>query len=251
MSKQSSVKPSRLLGNALKVSATVAGVAIASYGAWAGVTWLRYGRIVRPGRDADDLLLDRFLPQYDVVERHDIEIAAPAHVVLQAARQQQLSRIPLVRWVFRCRELVMGGTAPERPLPPQLLNQVLSLGWVILAEEPGRELVVGAVTRPWEPNVVFRSIPPDTFATFDEPGYVKIAWTLRADPIDADSAVFRTETRAVATDHDARRRFRVYWSLASPGIWLIRRLSLQPLQYAAEHRWRQQTRGTGSLAAGA
>ena len=67
--------------------------------------------------------------------------------------------------------------------------------------------------------MVFRSIPAEAFASFDEPGYVKIAWTLRADPIDAESAVFRTETRAVATDHDARRRFRMYWSLVSPGIW--------------------------------
>ena len=251
MSEQSGVKESRLLGNAVKLSATVAGVAIASYGALAGVTWLRYGRVVRAGRDADDVLLDQFLPQYDVVERHDIEVAAPAHVVLEAARRQHLLRIPLVRWVFRTRELVVGGTGPARPLPPRLLDQVLSLGWVILAEEPGRELVVGAVTRPWEANVVFRSIPAEAFASFDEPGYVKIAWTLRADPIDAESAVFRTETRAVATDHDARRRFRMYWSLASPGIWLIRRLSLRPLQYAAEHRWRRQTRATASLSAGA
>ena len=29
-------------------------------------------------------------------------------------------------------------------------------------------------------NVVFRSLLPDEFAAFHEPGYVKIAWTLRA-----------------------------------------------------------------------
>ena len=101
---------------------------------------------------------------------------------------------------------------------------------------PDRELVVGAVTKPWEPNVTFRALPPDEFAAFREPGFVKIAWTLRADPVDAESSIFRTETRAIATDAAARARFRRYWAFASPGIGLIRRLSLEPLRREAERR---------------
>jgi hypothetical protein len=98
---------------------------------------------------------------------------------------------------------------------------------------------MGAVTKPWEPNVTFRAIPPEDFAAFSEPGYIKIAWTLRADPIDAQTSLFRTETRAAATDACARARFRWYWAFASPGITLIRRLSLMPLKRAAEERVRQ------------
>jgi hypothetical protein len=48
--------------------------------------------------------------------------------------------------------------------------------------------------------------------------------------------MYRTETRAVATDASARAKFRWYWSRLSPGIWLIRRLSLHPLKTAAERR---------------
>jgi hypothetical protein len=44
------------------------------------------------------------------------------------------------------------------------------------------------------------------------------------------TSVFRTETRAVATDAFARAKFRRYWSFVSPGIWLIRRMSLGPLK---------------------
>src|SRR5262249_47613425 len=94
------------------------------------------------------------------------------------------------------------------------------------------------VTKPWEPNVTFRALPPGEFAAFSEPDYVKIAWTLRADPIDRTSCVFRTETRAIATDPAARSRFRWYWAFASPGIALIRRLSLRPLKRDAERRVR-------------
>ena len=106
---------------------------------------------------------------------------------------------------------------------------------------PGRELVAGAVTRPWEGDVTFQALPADEFAAFSRPGFVKIAWTLRADPVDDGTSVFRTETRAVATDATARERFRRYWAFASPGITLIRKLSLGPLKREAERRARQST----------
>jgi hypothetical protein len=95
---------------------------------------------------------------------------------------------------------------------------------------------VGAVTRPWEANVTFRALPPDQFAAFTEAGYVKIAWTIRADPITATESLFWTETRAIATDPNARTRFRCYWSFLSPGIIVIRWALLGPVKKAAERQ---------------
>lgn len=97
---------------------------------------------------------------------------------------------------------------------------------------------MGAVTQPWHADVVFRPLPPSEFAAFSEPDYVKIVWTLRADPIDPNGSMFRTETRAVATDSTARARFRRYWSFLSPGIILIRWASLRTLKREAERRAR-------------
>jgi hypothetical protein len=111
-----------------------------------------------------------------------------------------------------------------------------SIGWGVLADLPGREVVMGAVTQPWEANVVFRPLPPDEFLTFNEPDYVKIIWTLRADPAGAAECVFRTETRVVTTDATARSKFRWYWARFSPGIALIRWLSLGPVRREAERR---------------
>ena len=68
---------------------------------------------------------------------------------------------------------------------------VRSIGWRVLGENCGREIVVGAVAQPWEADVTFHGLNPDAFAAFTEPGYVKIAWSLRADPLI----------------HDARARF--------------------------------------------
>ena len=230
---------------AIRIVRTVAGVAAAGLGiasaAYAGLVasaWFTYGRPGEPGAGEQDELLDRFMPAYDVVERHRIFIDAPAATVVEAAKAQNLMQLPLVRAIFKAREVALGA-ASDHPLPPNgLLATVQSLGWVVLAERPGREIVVGAVTRPWEANVTFRALPPEQFAAYDEPGNVKIVWTLRAKPVGEQRCVFLTETRAVATDATARRRFRAYWAFASPGISTIRWLSLMPLKREAERRAR-------------
>lgn len=215
------------------------GIALAavSYAAYAGLAWLRYGRTARPaGRENADTLLDRFIPQYEVAERHQVRVAAPAAVTLAVACDMDLLHAPVARWIFRGRELILGSKPDDQVRPRELLPLVRSLGWGMLAELPGREVVVGAVTKPWEANVVFRSLPPDEFAAFHEPGWVKIVWTLRADPVGDHASVFRTETRVATTDRESRAKFRRYWAFVSAGIVLIRWMMLEPLKAEAEHR---------------
>jgi hypothetical protein len=222
-------------------------VAAAAYATYAAVTWLRYGRPRRPTVDESDRLLDQFMPSYDVVDRHHIRVEAPAAVTLDVAKKLELTNLPVVRAIFKGREVLLRSRPDDRPRPKGLLDEVLSLGWSVLAEIPGREIVVGSVTKPWEPDVTFRSVPSTDFAAFCEPDYVKIVWTLRADPIGDTAAMFRTETRALATDAVARAKFRRYWSLLSPGIRLIRCLTLGPLKRTAERLGRERVelaRGT-------
>jgi hypothetical protein len=148
----------------------------------------------------------------------------------------------LARALFKGRELMLGAppAAPTAPaaaaVPPGLLASVLALGWGMLADEAGREIVLGAVTKPWEPAPVFRDLAPREFAAFAEPDYVKIVWTLRADPVGDEACIFRTETRAIATDVEARAKFRRYWAFVSPGVALIRRAMLDPVKREAERR---------------
>jgi hypothetical protein len=111
----------------------------------------------------------------------------------------------------------------------------------MVAEIPGREVVYGAVTQPWKANVVFRGLAAEDFKNFREPGFVKILWTLRVDPATPSDCTFRTETRVVTTDDDARRRFRWYWARFSPGIVLIRQIALRLLKKQAEDLQRKIT----------
>ena len=229
--------PKRHLQNAARWVAAGAGAAAAAYGAYVGITWYRYGNPTQPTLAERDALLDQFMPAYDVAERHNVRVAAPAAVTLAAAREMDLQASPVVRLIIRARAAILGATPEHRPRRPAgLLAETQSLGWGVLADDPQHEVVVGAVTRPWEATVTFRALPANQFAGFNEPGYVKIVWTLRADAISPTESLFRTETRAVATDATARRRFRRYWAFLSPGIILIRRSTLAPLKREAERR---------------
>ena len=69
-----------------------------------------------------------------------------------------------------------------------------------------------------------------------DPDRVKIAWTLEVEPLGPDSARLSTETRAVATDADARRKFLRYWRWARFGIVAIRLLMLPAIRRQAEAR---------------
>ncbi len=224
--------------SAVKWTARGLGLAAAGYGAYAARAWVRYGRVPSAVEDEADPLLDQFMPVYEIVERHHVGVDAPADITFEAACEADLMQSAIVRAIFKARELVLGSEPDTTERPRGLLALTASMGWGRLAEVPGREIVMGSVTQPWEANVVFRSLPPDEFVTFDKPGYVKIAWTLRADPVGEAESIFRTETRAVATDPVARSNFRRYWAFLSPGIIIIRWLTLGPLKADAERRAR-------------
>lgn len=216
----------------------LAGAGAVGWGAYAAATWLRFdGPREVP---ASDPAMQRFMPRFDIAEVHRTRVAAPAAVTYDAARAMDLNRSPVVRAIFRAREVLLRAHAPPRPAHLALVDEMLSLGWGVLEEVPGDHVVLGAVTQPWKADVVFRALSPATFAAFDSAGYVKIVVVLAADSVGPRESVFRTETRALATDARSRARFRRYWSIFSPGILLIRSQSLALVRRAAERDARHQ-----------
>ena len=220
---------------ALKRTGLIIGAGALAGLCYVGTTWSRYGNPSRRGRM--DPVLDRFMPSYEVREFHETRVAAPAEVTYAVAQELDMQGSPLVKAIFTGREVLMGAKTTPRQ-PQSLLAEVVALGWRVLSEEPGRHLVLGAVTQPWKADVQFRGLPPEQFAAFNQPGYAKIAWTIAAEPNGSSASVFRTETRVATTDPDSRRRFRRYWSLVSPGVELIRREMLRLVRREAERRVR-------------
>ena len=98
-----------------KLLAAGVGLATASYATYAGVTWCLYGSPKRACRGSGDALLDMFMPNYEVADRHMIFVAAPAEISLSAACEIQLENSALIRAIFKSRELVLGGE-PDRKI---------------------------------------------------------------------------------------------------------------------------------------
>ena len=218
----------------------ITGLTLAAVGQ-AALTWYRYGR--RRPTTMPAGALDRCLPSFEVAEHHATDVAAPPAVTYAVALDLRLDRSRLVRGIFSARELLLGGhQTPDTPAEPLALRDLSRLGWRVVIDEPGRLIVLAAVTQPWAANPRFIGLPLEEFAAFDEPGYVKIAWSLDVEPRGVAASRFVTETRVTTTDADARRRFRLYWAAFSPGIKLIRREMLRLVRADAESRWRDQSR---------
>ena len=182
--------------------------------------------------------LDRFLPAPDVRERHAIQVRTPAEFVFNVARQFDLQSVPLVHAIFWLRAKLMRARGDASRTATRLDTAgLLRLGWGVLAEESGRLIAAGAVCQPWLANVVFTPVSADRFPTYSEPDFVKIAWTLEAEPLAPARARLATETRAAGTDPATRQKFRRYWRWARVGIIAIRWLVLPAIRREAERRW--------------
>ena len=171
---------------------------------------------------------------------------APAAVTFAAARQMDIQASPVVKGIFWLRAIP--ALARGEPFRPQgsrsIVAETLDHGWGVLAEVPDREIVVGACTQPWHEHVTFRPLPPEEFAAFSEPGYVKIVWTLAAEPAGPGESWFVTRTRVLATDAESREKFRWYWAPMSAGIILIRYAGLPLVRKQAQRQARQADEAT-------
>ncbi len=225
---------------ALGYAAAAAGGGLLGCGGYVAVAWARYGR-ADPRRHPRDELLDRFLPEPEVDEYHRLKVRAPAAVTFAAAKQMDIQSSPVVKGIFWLRAIpsVLRGE-PFRPQGSRsIVAETLEQGWGVLAEVPDREIVVGAYTQPWHEHVTFRPLPPEQFAAFSEPGYVKIVWTLAAEPAGPGESWFVTRTRVAATDAESRKKFRRYWAPMSAGIILIRYAGLPLVRKQAQRQARQ------------
>jgi hypothetical protein len=222
----------------LKRAGLIAVVGGLGWAAYAGVAWLRYGRLRRRGTGGGSGdPLDRFLPDPEVDERHETAVAAPAAVSLAAAKELDLQRSPVVHVIFALRELPARLRGQKvRWAAPGLVEETLAIGWGVLLDVPDEVYIAGAVTQPWKADVEFRALPPAEFAAFDEPGYAKIVWTLEAETLSERESLLRTRTRVKTTDPVARKLFRRYWSVLSPGILLIRYEALRLIRRDARSR---------------
>jgi len=198
------------------------------------------------------LLLEHYLPRYDVTEVDCMVVNADADTTWQAVRHGDLSRSLVVRALLELRGLpvrlgrLINGLPREPARPPLTFDDMPRAGFLLLAEEPGAEIVFGQISRPWKVSTPTGGTPalrPEEFAEFDAPGYAKIAFNIRVEPYGRGRTLVTTETRTATTDLASRRRFGMYWRLIGPFSGLIRRLTLRLVKSDAEKQ--PGTKGPG------
>jgi hypothetical protein len=176
------------------------------------------------------VLIDDFLPDYDVRERHRAKVRAPIDKVYAEVRRLDISRAKLSMFLFRLR----GIPAPVSARSRFSLNDLLKMRFILLGERPNEELLLGLVGRFWTPSGGLLRLDAEGFRGFKEPGYAKAVWnfTLAKRP---DGAVrLGTETRVYCLDETSRRRFRLYWLFVGAFSGLIRREVLLTVKRNAE-----------------
>ena len=190
------------------------------------------------------MLLDELLPERDFDERHALTVAAPPAATFEAIRRADLGRGRLTRTLFLLRALPGLVVAPRETVRRFLrrgsarvtVDALASSGFVLLAERPGREVVLGTIGRFWKPSGGMRPFEAAEFASFREPGWAKAAWNFRVDAAPDGGTTLSTETRVLCTDPGSRRTFRRYWRLVRPFSGLIRIEMLRAIRREAERR---------------
>jgi hypothetical protein len=170
------------------------------------------------------MLLDELLPAWDVRQVHATEVEAPPERVFAAVRRLDLGSSPINRALFLARGLLPRGLK---------LSDLMARGFVLLGEDPPRELVLGLVARPWTLLGGIRRLDADGFRRFDRPGYARIAWSFVTAPMDGGTRL-TTETRIRCTDPASRRKFRWYWRVIGPFSGVVRREALLVIKRDAE-----------------
>lgn len=181
--------------------------------------------------------LDEVMPRYDVASAHQIAVNALPERAYDAFLRITPAEMPLARLLFAARSLP--GLVCGRPVLPagtseSLLGQMRRAGFLVLALEPDREIVLGAIGRFWRPTAALRrDIDPASFITFTEPGFARAAMNVLVEPAGWGCTV-RTETRIALPDEQTRRAFRRYWRLIGPGSALVRRDVLRAVKRRAQ-----------------
>ncbi len=180
--------------------------------------------------------LKDWLPQYDFREYHQRVVRAAPDEVYRAIPGLDMRRSWLTISLLRLRELPWRLARLDFRSTGfgHTLEDMLALGFIILQDEPPRELVFGLVGRFWGLNPSIEKIDTTEFKSFDRPGHAKVAANFLVRPQGDGRCLVSTETRILALDDAARRRFRCYWGLIRPFSGLIRREWLRIIKQQVE-----------------
>ncbi len=181
--------------------------------------------------------IDEFLPISDVSASYEIRINAPPSVVYQRLLVSDFNEAWVVRLLMTLRS---GRRPPRNRAPGDLRQRFQGTGFVILAEVPNEELVIGVAGRFWRPDGGrCLDLAAGDFGGFARAGYAKAAWDFKLRAESPKETVLSTETRIKCFGRAALWKFRLYWSLVGTFSGLIRKAILKHIKTEAESTFKR------------
>jgi hypothetical protein len=155
--------------------------------------------------------IDEIMPRWQFEEHHEIQINAPPERIWAAIRDVTPREIRFFQTLTTIRRF--GRSSDENilnaPDAKPILDVATHSGFLVLIDDPPRELVIGV------------HVAPQALAVMN----FRLAGTR-----------LTTETRVFAQTDEARRSFAIYWRLIRPGSGIIRRSWLDAIKRRAESK---------------
>ena len=139
--------------------------------------------------------IDQFLPKYDFVERHQLEVFAAPRKTYQAFKETDFTESKFIRWL-----LFLRGINSDR---------FIEGTFTPLIDIDSEEILWGLIARPWKFKGGILVIDSTKFCGFHQPGYAKIVWGFSFAPTQ-NGTLITTETRIHCTDKTSRIKFGLY-----------------------------------------
>lgn len=207
-----------------------------------------YGADVSTAVVAPPMLLDRLAPRPDAARiEHLVVDAAPPEAfaaVLAADFMEAARESRAVRSLFALRSAGEHALAAVRHRPlvePEYatlrLADLTDHGeWVVLGTDPPSEIAFGTIGRFWSGETTWEVIDARDFASFDRPGFGRIACGFSVRPYGERRSLVSYECRTTTTDAASRTAFLRYWRPLAPFIGVVLRAQLRVVARDAARR---------------
>ena len=180
-------------------------------------------------------LIQELMPESDIVMRHVRGVHAPPERVFSALYDTDFGKSRLIALLFALRAVPALLVAPKetiskirkrKPDSALTLERLTKEGFGMVAEQPGREILLGVTGRFWKASAKLAPADRERFQLGPPAGEVLVAWNFLVEPAPDQHTRLSTETRIKAADVDTRLTFQRYWLVVHPGSALIRRSML-------------------------
>lgn len=169
-------------------------------------------------------VLDFYLPHCDAVLRHGVVISARPDDTYPWLKRFDFAQMcePVGRAIEDMRAVprsIAEVAHRARRLPATerfRLDDAVRSGFVLLSEDRGGHIVLGAVGKLWQPRVELLPLDREEFLTFNQAKYVKAVFGFVLKRYGEDRTALKHESRFLATDDSARAHFRRFWRVAQP-----------------------------------